>query len=98
AAARRLMARVPPFVARVAVLRHPTAAEAPAALEALRPDFVQAEPSEELALERARLLPVLHDGPDLLERLPIDAPAVLLEAAGRGGRGIAPDLARAAAL
>jgi len=107
AAARRLAARVPPFVARVAVLRHPTAAEARAAIEALRPDLVQAEPSEELTRlfdggappgERARLLPVLHDGADLLERLPLGPPAVLLEAEGRGGRGQAPDPGRAAAV
>ncbi len=107
AAARRLMMRVPPFVARVAVLRHPSAAEARAAIETLRPDLLQAEPSEEMSREidagappgeRARLLLVLHDGPDLLERLPIDAPAVLLEAAGRGGRGVAPDTTRAAAM
>jgi phosphoribosylanthranilate isomerase len=61
----------------------------------------------------ARFLPVLHDGPALLRRrLPAgigasaraaagaagDFGAVLLEARGRGGRGVAPDWARAARL
>ena len=99
--ARRLAALVPPFVARVAVLRHPSFDEARAAIDAIAPDLVQAEPSTaiERAIEgRVRLLPVLHDGPGLLERLPFGAPAVLLEAEGRGGRGLAPDLERAAAL
>ena len=72
-----------------------------AAIEAIGPDLVQAEPSDDLerALDgRARLLPVLHDGPDLLTHLPVGAATVLLEAEGRGGRGVSPDRARAAAL
>jgi phosphoribosylanthranilate isomerase len=100
AAARRLAALVPPFVVRVAVLRHPTPDEARAVVDALAPDLLQAEPSDALqrALDgRVRLLPVLHDDPDLLSRLPVEAPLVLLEAEGRGGRGIPPDHARAAA-
>lgn len=101
ATARRLARQVPPFVTRVVVLRHPGADEARAAIDAVRPDLVQAEPSEELerALDgRVPLLPVLHDAPDLLERLPIGAAAVHLEAAGPGGCGVAPDWMRAAAL
>ena len=100
-AARRLADRVPPFVARVAVLRHPTADEARAVIEALHPDLLQAEPSDALeraVAGRARLLAVLHDGPDLLARVPPGTGAVLLEAEGRGGRGVPPDRDRAAAL
>jgi phosphoribosylanthranilate isomerase len=116
--AARLAARVPPSVARVAVLRHPDAATVRAACAALAPHLVQAEPGPGvtaalLAACGASFLPVLHDGPTLLRRrLPAGAGAgagprgaagvavgaILLEARGRGGRGITPDWARAARL
>jgi phosphoribosylanthranilate isomerase len=41
---------------------------------------------------------VVHDGDDLLARLPPGAGTLLLEAPGRGGRGVAPDWGRAAIL
>lgn len=99
--ARRLARQVPPYVTRVLVLRHPGADEARAAIDAVHPDLVQAEPSpslERVLDGRARLLPVLHDASDLLTRIPIGATALHLEAEGPGGRGVAPDWARAAAL
>jgi phosphoribosylanthranilate isomerase len=115
--AARLAARLPPFVASVAVFRHPQPDEVRAAIAALRPHLVQAEPGPGLEAARttacagvpvaagAGLLPVLHDRPGLLESLPPDGSgvpegtvAVLLEADGRGGRGVAPDWERAAAL
>jgi phosphoribosylanthranilate isomerase len=118
--AARLAERLPPFVTRVAVLRHPGAAAVRAACDALSPHLVQAEPAPGLAAAvraaggGAALLPVLHDGPALLRRrIPGGrandgggasgggaggAGAVLLEARGRGGRGAAPDWARAALL
>jgi len=113
--AARLAARVPPFVARVAVLRHPDPATVRAVCAAIAPDFVQAEPGPGvtaalLAACGAGFLPVLHDGPTLLRRrLPGETGAgprgagagvgaILLEARGRGGRGISPDWARAARL
>jgi len=114
--AARLAARLPPFLARVAVLRHPDAATVQAACAALAPHLVQAEPGPDvtaaaLAACGARFLPVLHDGPMLLRRrLPgntgagsrvaagVAAGTVLLEARGRGGRGLTPDWARAARL
>jgi phosphoribosylanthranilate isomerase len=108
-AAARLAARLPPFVARVAVLRHPGLAAVRAACAALAPHLVQAEPAAGLAAAvrgaagGARLLPVLHDGPALLRRrLPAGTGgalgAVTLEARGRGGRGVTPDWTRAALL
>jgi len=119
-AAARLAARMPPFVARVAVLRHTDAAAVRAACAAIAPHLMQAEPGPGvtaalLAACGAGFLPVLHDGPTLLRRrLPAGAGigagasprgaagiafgAVLLEARGRGGRGITPDWARAARL
>lgn len=91
---------VPPFVARVAVFRHPDPAEVLRVVETVRPTAVQAEPTPEL-LERLAgrvpLLPVLHDEGEPLDP-PDDVPAVLLEASGRGGRGERPDWGRAAAL
>jgi phosphoribosylanthranilate isomerase len=69
----------------------------------LRPDVVQSEsvPGLSAALVTGvRFLPVVHDGPDLevdVNELGPEMPFVL-EAAGRGGRGIAPDAERAAAL
>jgi len=108
--AARLAARLPPFVTRVAVLRHPAVAAVRAACDALAPHLVQAEPVPGLstavraAAGCARLLPVLHDGPALLRRPLPSGPvnggssAVLLEARGRGGRGAVPDWARAALL
>jgi phosphoribosylanthranilate isomerase len=101
--AARLAARVPPFVARVAVLRHPDAVAVRAACAAIVPHLVQAEPGPGvtaalLAACGAGFLPVLHDGPTLLRRRLPAAATVLLEARGRGGRGITPDWARAARL
>jgi len=108
--ATRLAARLPPFVSRVAVFRHPDARELADALRRFPADLVQAEPGPALAAARvggARWLPVLHDGPELLAARPgrevvpgeDDGPGfALLEAAGRGGRGVRPDWERAAVL
>jgi len=98
-----LMALVPPFVTTVAVLWSPVPRELALVLEQVRPDAVQCEPDgfgRAAAGPRTRFLAVLHDGPDVLTEaraLPRDA-AVLLEAPGRGGRGVAPDWGRAAAV
>lgn len=101
-AAARIVALLPPDVAAVAVFHHPTRTEVLKVLEALPVDFVQAErgPATGAAQEAGvPLLPVVHDGPDFGESLPVDDPGpVLLEAAGRGGRGIRPDWSRAARL
>lgn len=101
--ARALAAEVPPFVATVAVLSNPRPRELSEVLDDLRPDVVQCEPGHfdrPAGGARAGFLAVLHDGPELLAQaraLPQGA-AVLLEAPGRGGRGVAPDWARAASL
>lgn len=102
-----ISATIPPFVARVAVFRHPDPAEVLEVTGALRPDLVQTE-IDSLLLEalsgQIRLLPVVHDGPDLERDVAYvlgalgDRTPVLMEAAGPGGRGIAPDWERAAAL
>jgi phosphoribosylanthranilate isomerase len=105
-AAGRLCGLVPPFVSRVVVLRHPGAAAVRDLIAALRPDLVQAEPGPGIDAARAAgvgVIQVLHDAPGIEDRLSDDrlpgGPGVLLlEAAGRGGRGVAPDWDRAAVI
>jgi len=90
---------LPPFVARVAVFRYPEPAVVAEIVRRVRPTVVQSEPVDGLstALEPGvGFLPVFHDDDDLLARIDeASPPAVLLEAAGRGGRGVAPDWRRA---
>ena len=102
AEAERLTAFLIPSVARVAVFRHPTEQEITEVLEVFPADFIQVEPGPETQAATGagvRLLPVLHDGPGLFEQFSSLAPEnrsmVLLEAPGRGGRGIRPDWSRA---
>ena len=100
---------LPPFVARVAVFRHPDPTEVAATLLLFPADLVQTEAGPALeagAVDRARWLPVLHDGPGRLagpdgsgDPAGTDGTGfALLEAEGRGGRGVRPDWERAAAL
>ena len=101
--ARSLAERVPPLVARVAVLWRPLPEEVTEVLEGFAPDVLQCEPDHRGRPPRGArtgFLAVLHDGPDVLAQartLPRDA-TVLLDASGRGGRGAPPDRTRAAAL
>lgn len=106
-AARRLLAGVAPRIERVAVLGRADTAALRAAL-ALGFDLVQAEVAGPLPEDlRARLVPVLRDGPDLLERLEREprteaapgslAGTVALDGPRGGGRGQPVDRARAAA-
>ena len=90
---------LPPFIARVAVFRYPEPAAVAEVVRRVRPTVVQSELVDGLsaALEPGvGFLPVFHDGADLVARIDEASPsAVLLEAAGRGGRGVAPDWRRA---
>lgn len=102
AEARRIAAGLPNEVERVAVFRLAGPDEIGRTLDEFPADRVQVEATP--ALLRApfadRLLPVVHDDGTLeaqLAILPTDRP-VLLEAAGRGGRGRRPDWTRAAGL
>lgn len=99
AEAARIAASFPPAVAGVAVFRNAVAAEVLRVLEEFPADVVQVEDGSgaKTAVSRGvRLLEVLHDGPDLLEFSSAGRYGpVLLEAAGRGGRGIRPDWSRA---
>jgi phosphoribosylanthranilate isomerase len=89
-----MAADLPPEIELVAVLRQANLDDVMSVLAHFPADRVQTEPGPGiLGTLGRRCLPVLHDGPDL-ERdsraLPEDLP-VLLEAAGRGGRGVRPD-------
>ena len=101
AEARRIASDLPPTVERVAVFRLATVGEIRRALDVFPADRVQVEPDRDrLAAFGPRLLPVLHDDGSLEEQDALIGAArpVVLEAAGRGGRGIRPDWKRAAAL
>lgn len=100
--AARLAACLPPGIATVAVFRHPTEQEVKEVLAEFSADLIQVEPgpvAQSATGAGVRLLPVLHDGSELLEQLsslvPTPRRGVLLEAPGRGGRGIRPDWSRA---
>lgn len=103
--AARLASLLAPSIARVAVFRHPTAMEVERVLAAFPADVVQVEPGPGATAGMdagTRLLPVLHDGPDLLNDVRLKefelGDGILLEASGRGGRGVRPDWDRAARL
>ena len=98
--ATRLMSYIPAFVTGVAVFRYPTMRDVVRVLSRCVPNLVQAEPTPAVKAtlrERARFLPVFHDGEDVLDEVYAYARSdgaesgALLEASGRGGRGIAPD-------
>jgi phosphoribosylanthranilate isomerase len=99
--ARRIASDLPPGIVRVAVFRLAAIDEIRRVLDEFPADRVQVEPRPDLlATFGPRLLPVLHDdgSPETQTAgLQADRP-VLLEAAGRGGRGVRPDWSRAAAL
>jgi phosphoribosylanthranilate isomerase len=97
AAARALQAAVPPGVERVAVFLHPAQALVDAALEAIAPDWVQADADDLQALRlppRQRVLPVLRSG----SALPASLPARCLYESGRSGAGERADWVAAAGL
>lgn len=99
--ARRIAADLPDQIERVAVFRLAPVDEVRRVLDEFAADLVQVEPDPDLlAAFGPRLLPVLHDDGSLEARaadLDSHRP-VVLEAAGRGGRGVRPDWKRAAAL
>ena len=97
AAARALQAAVPPGVERIAVFLHPGQALVDAALEAIAPDWVQADADDLEALRLPpgqRVLPVLRSG----DALPASLPARCLYESGRSGAGERADWAAAAGL
>ncbi len=94
-------------IRRVAVLRHASFGEVNRIVQGFAPDVVQCEPNDDIdetILDHCRFLPVFHDNEQLLAEVAIwrdkrkfDG-TILLEARGRGGRGVQPDWERAAKL
>lgn len=97
----RIAADLPDGVERVAVFRLADPDHIRRVLDRFPADRVQVEPTARLLdTFGSRLLPVLHDDATLdsvAAGLPPGMP-IVLEAAGRGGRGIRPDWAVAARL
>ena len=97
AAARALQEAVPPGVERVAVFLHPAQALVEAALEAIAPDWVQADADDLEALRLPpgqRVLPVLRSGQPRPAGEPL--PARFLLESGRSGAGEQADWSQAA--
>jgi phosphoribosylanthranilate isomerase len=98
--ARDLCAAVSPVIIRVAVMRHPTAAEWQAVADEFEPDWLQTDSEDFLRLdvpERFGRLPVYRDTPVLDDTVvALDGP-VLFEAAS-SGEGARANWQRAAAL
>ncbi len=73
AQANELTSDLPPEITRVAVMRHPSAAEVDAVLEGFRPDFLQTDHADFQAIGLhgpCRPLPVYRDGQAMPERIP----------------------------
>lgn len=102
-AAHALASDLPAFVGTVGVFRYPTVPELQSVGARFAPDLVQAEPGRDVLkhVSPGRLLAVFHDSDSLLDRVlrfrETRGPnaTILLEAAGRGGRGAKPDWTRA---
>ena len=101
AEAQRISADLPDEVERIAVFRLADGDAVRRVLDRFAADRIQVEADAGLReIFGSRLLPVVHDDGTLDEQAAALSPDVplLLEAAGRGGRGIRPDWGRAARL
>lgn len=101
AEATRIAQDLPSNIERVAVFRLATADEVRRVLDVFPADIVQTEADADLlTMLGDRLLPVLHDDEwldETVEGVGVGMP-ILLEAAGRGGRGVRPSWQRAGRL
>jgi phosphoribosylanthranilate isomerase len=91
---------LPPGILRVAVMRHPGAAEWAAVQAGFRPDWLQTDAGDFAALAvdaDVQPMPVFRDTPELDEDAAASQPRLLFEAAD-SGRGQKPDWQRAARL
>jgi len=98
---------LPETTLRVAVFHHPDHGQVQQVIDQFDPDMIQTEPGEgatAVSNPATGLLPVFHDAENIVAvatdhwRQAGPFRAVLLEAAGRGGRGRQPSWHRAAAL
>jgi len=100
AEASRLCEDLPTDILRVAVMRHPSAADWDEVQAGFRPDWLQTDAGDFEALEidaDIRQMPVYRDTPELDEGAASGSPQLLFEAAD-SGRGRKPDWQRAARL
>lgn len=101
--ARALVQAAPGDLLKVAVFYRPTRAQVEAVRDAVPFDLFQAEPESLQGIDGIEVLPVVHDAPDLAPAVARAAEMsgsglVLVESAGHGGKGAAPDWGRVAAL
>ncbi len=106
-AAADLARHLSPLVTRVAVFRSPESREIIRVASRFHPHVIQVEPTADVVAaipDGVAVLPVFHEGPHLEDEVAAvagpsgAAPTIVLEAAGTGGRGLAPDWDRAAKL
>lgn len=98
-----LVMAAPPDLVKVAVFYMPERAHVEAVRDAVPFDLFQAEPETLEGLGGIEVLPVVHDQPDLAPAVARAAEMsrsrrVLVESAGHGGKGAAPDWGRVAAV
>ena len=103
-----LARHVSPLVTRVAVFRSPESREIMNVASRFHPHVIQVEPTADVVAaipDSVALLPVFHEGSHLEDEVAAfaprsggAAPTIVLEAAGTGGHGLAPDWDRAAKL
>lgn len=101
--ARALVLGAPRDLLKVAVFYRPTRAHVEAVRDAVPFDLFQAEPESLDGIDGIEVLPVVHDRPDLASAVAGAAEVsgggrVLVESAGHGGKGAAPDWSRVAAV
>ncbi|MEX1038635.1 MAG: phosphoribosylanthranilate isomerase [Acidimicrobiia bacterium] len=101
--AKRLVLAAPDHLVKVGVFYRPDRAHVENVRDQVPFDLFQAEPESLAGIEGIRVLPVVHDRVDLRTAVASAAGAsadgrVLVESAGRGGTGAAPDWDRVAAI
>lgn len=102
-AARGLVLSAPEDLLKVAVFYRPARAHVEAVRDAVPFDLFQAEPGTLQGIDGIEILPVVHDRSDLPSAVAQAAEMsgsgrVLVESAGRGGAGLAPDWGRVASI
>ncbi|MEX1093229.1 MAG: N-(5'-phosphoribosyl)anthranilate isomerase [Acidimicrobiia bacterium] len=101
--ARALVLAAPRDLLKVAVFYRPERAHVEAVRDAVSFDLFQAEPETLEGIDGIEVLPVVHDRSDLAPAVARAAKMsgsgrVLVESAGHGGKGAAPDWGRVAAV
>jgi phosphoribosylanthranilate isomerase len=97
-----LVLGAPRDLLKVAVFYRPTRAHVEAVRDAVPFDLFQAEPESLDGIDGIEVLPVVHDRLDLASAVAgaaeMSGGRVLVESAGHGGKGAAPDWSRVAAV